>query len=357
MSVMRSSLSTTTRPTTPSLSSTALSLEAVPTFATSSKAGKACRTLATRQSWKPALPSSRLPTMTCRLRRTGSAPIKRTVRESHRGGSIGGKVLPRWASTPPMWLTRDHWSPLAAQDDLGDVPFSSSDRQVCLVGANLVIRKDLLEQFGGFRPDVQRVQDSVGSIEDRELQIRLWKAGLHGLYVPDLVVMSDVSANRLTKKYHRRWHRGHGHFYAMARLEESEPIASAGCSAYQVTSTNAWSSKLSGGLAVWRGAICTVRLRTETDLWFSAGFIGTRYREFATAGDRSHWAELSRFVKAVARRLITASGILRRPAFNRRPAASLSRMILAVSASPSNCTWPRTSRKIRPNEVSAAAGR
>ena len=80
----------------------------------------------------------------------------------------------------------------------------------------------LLEQFGGFRPDVQRVQDSVGSMEDHELQIRFWKAGRHGLYVPDLVVMSDVSVNRLMKKSHRRWHLGHGHFYAMARLEEWE---------------------------------------------------------------------------------------------------------------------------------------
>ena len=211
------------------------------------------------------------------------------------------------------WLTRDHWSPLAAQDH-GDVPFSSSGRQVCLVGANLAIRKDLLEQFGGFRPDVQRVQDSVGSMEDHELQIRFWKAGRHGLYVPELVVMSDVSADRLMKKYRRRWHLGHGHFYAMARLEEWEH------------SSVGWLFGVSSHIykrAVveafrWLGCVARGNLHGafthETNLWFSAGFIRTRYREFATAGDRSHWTELGRFVRAVVRRLISGQRHPRRPA-------------------------------------------
>ena len=230
--------------------------------------------------------------------------IKRTFENRPEVGWIGGKVLPRWASTPPTWLTRDHWSPLAAQDH-GDVPFSSSGRQVCLVGANLVIRKDLLEQFGGFRADVQRVQDSVGSMEDHELQIRLWKAGLQGLYVPDLVVMSDVSADRLMKKYHRRWHRGHGHFYAMARLEEWEHSSVGWLFG---VSSHIYKRAVVEALR-WLGCVARGNLHGafthETNLWFSAGFIGTRYREFATAGDRSHWTELTRFVRAVARRLIS----------------------------------------------------
>jgi glycosyltransferase involved in cell wall biosynthesis len=228
--------------------------------------------------------------------------IKRSFDSQSAVGWIGGKVLPRWVSTPPAWLTRDHWSPLAVQDH-GDVPFSSSDRQVCLIGANLAFRKDLLVQFGGFQPDVQRVQDSVGSMEDHELQIRLWKAGRQGLYVPDLIVMSDVSAERLTKQYHRRWHLGHGHFYAVARLEEWEH------------SNVGWLFGVSSHLykrfvidaLQWLG--CVGRgdpnraFTHETKLWFSAGFIRTRYREFASAGDRSHLAELRQFARALARRL------------------------------------------------------
>ena len=59
-------------------------------------------------------------------------------------------------------------------------------------------------------------------MEDHELQMRLWRANRKGLYVPELVVFSDVAADRLLKKYHRRWHFGHGRFYALARLEEFE---------------------------------------------------------------------------------------------------------------------------------------
>ena len=122
--------------------------------------------------------------------------IKRTFESHVDVGWIGGKVLPRWVSTPPSWLTRDHWSPLAVQDH-GDLPFSSSIARYACIGANLAFRKFLLEQFGGFQPNLQRVQDSVGSMEDHELQIRLWSAGRQGLYVPDLIVTSPVSAGRL----------------------------------------------------------------------------------------------------------------------------------------------------------------
>jgi hypothetical protein len=118
-------------------------------------------------------------------------------------------------------------------------------------------------------------------------------------------VMSDVSADRLMKKYHRRWHFGHGHFYARARLEEMEH------------SSVGWLFDVSSHIykrAVvdafrWLGCVARGNLNGafthETSLWFSAGFIGTRYREFARAADRSHWTELVRFVRAVARRLMS----------------------------------------------------
>ena len=35
---------------------------------------------------------------------------------------LGGKVLPDWGCTPPEWLTREHWAPLALVD-YGDQPF------------------------------------------------------------------------------------------------------------------------------------------------------------------------------------------------------------------------------------------
>ena len=35
--------------------------------------------------------------------------------------------------------------------------------------------------------------------------MRLWRAGKRGLYLPDMDVVVEVPADRLTKAYHRRW--------------------------------------------------------------------------------------------------------------------------------------------------------
>jgi glycosyltransferase involved in cell wall biosynthesis len=138
---------------------------------------------------------------------------------------IGGKVLPLWSSPPPPWLTPEFWPPLALLD-YGDEPIlADASTRRCLVGANLVVRRRAFEAFGLFSPSVQRVGDTIGSTEDHELQLRLWHAGLHGMYCPSLVVFAIVQPERLDRGYHRRWHAGHGRFYALmneATFEQSE---------------------------------------------------------------------------------------------------------------------------------------
>jgi hypothetical protein len=71
-----------------------------------------------------------------------------------------------------------------------------------------------------FKPDMGRIKDGVGSTEDHDLQLRIWRAGGQGLYVPSIVMISDIDPGRLTKAYHRRWHRGHGRHCAMMGLRE-----------------------------------------------------------------------------------------------------------------------------------------
>ena len=145
--------------------------------------------------------------------------IKRAMDEHPEVDFIGGKVLPRWTSAPPAWLTKRHWVPLAVVDH-GDEPFTVSlSRPWCMVGANLSIRKQALVKAGGFSPRFQRVKDSIGSTEDHEFQYRLWQEGRLGMYVPSVVVESDVQEDRLRKAYHRRWHAGHARFSAMMGTE------------------------------------------------------------------------------------------------------------------------------------------
>jgi glycosyltransferase involved in cell wall biosynthesis len=229
--------------------------------------------------------------------------IKRVFDEHPEAAWVGGKVLPCWPSAPPRWLTGDDWGPLALADH-GDLPFYTSDRrQTCLVGANLAVRLDVLAQCGGFAPRLQRVKDSIGSMEDHELQMRLWRANRKGLYVPELVVFSDLAADRLLKKYYRRWHFGHGRFYALARLEEYERSNVGwlfGVSAHVYR-------RAIGDAVGWLASVIRGNFRRaftyEKSIWFFLGFLSVHYKEFLEHGHATHVGELSRFGWVLTRRL------------------------------------------------------
>ena len=135
---------------------------------------------------------------------------------------IGGKVLPAWESDEPSWLTREGWAPLGAVD-YGPEPFeiSGPDPRSLLAG-NLAVRRVVFDRVGMFAPSLQRVKGSIGSLEDHELVTRLCRAGERGMYVPTLTAETRVERERLTKRYHRRWHHGHGRFYALLRDPEWE---------------------------------------------------------------------------------------------------------------------------------------
>ncbi len=190
---------------------------------------------------------------------------------------IGGKVLPRWEHKPPSWLTHPHWAPIAAVD-YGNRPFTiDSQNPLCLLTANLAIRTKIFNRFGGFSASVQRAGDSIGSLEDHEFIIRLIRGGVRGLYIPDLVVEAHVGSERLTKTYHRRWHTGHGHFYALMRDPEWERskfrLMGVPSHLYKDTATHAviWFSK------VLRGA--DTAFIHECHLRFFRGFFLARQRE------------------------------------------------------------------------------
>lgn len=135
---------------------------------------------------------------------------------------LGGKVIPRWPAEPPRWLTKANWSPLALLD-YGDRPFFvDSQKQLCLIGANFAFRRRAFENVGLFKTDFQRVKDGIGSLEDHEILLRLWRVGSRGLYLPELVVTAEIEPERMEKQYHRKWHASHGRFYAALHSEEVE---------------------------------------------------------------------------------------------------------------------------------------
>jgi glycosyltransferase involved in cell wall biosynthesis len=130
---------------------------------------------------------------------------------------VGGKVKPVWQQPPPSWLQEVGDAPLALVD-YGDHAFRiPQDRTVCLIGANVAVRRRAFERVGGFSTAVQRVRNGIGSVEDHEFQNRVLAGGASALYDPRMLVNAPVARERLMKQYHRAWHAGHGRFYAVMR--------------------------------------------------------------------------------------------------------------------------------------------
>lgn len=188
---------------------------------------------------------------------------------------VGGRVLPAWEGRRPHWLTRAHWAPLALQDHGDCRRVFDRHLPIGLIGANVAFRARVFDRVGVFSPDVQRVGDGVGSTEDHELLTRLYESGGRMLYTPRMLVRAIVQPDRYERRYHRRWHAGHGRFHALMR---SPGMEAARMSLFGVPShllrraasdAAAWFvSALHGD---WDGAFAA-----ELRLRFFSGFVRTR---------------------------------------------------------------------------------
>lgn len=222
---------------------------------------------------------------------------------------IGGLVLPHWMEPPPRWLTKAHWAPLALQDYGPEPIVTGRERAMCLVGANLAFRRRVFDRVGLFTPALGRIKDGIGSTEDHDMQLRIWRAGMHGLYAPPAVVTADVTPDRLLKPYHRRWHRGNGRHCAMMRLREFVPTDVGPVSEPQDLVTLFGSpafvyADLPRYGYLWLDALCR-----RDDTFFYANqlrhvwsYIRERYQIFASEGVRSTPAELVAFVRSYVRK-------------------------------------------------------
>jgi glycosyltransferase involved in cell wall biosynthesis len=225
------------------------------------------------------------------------ARIKETFDKYPEADCVGGKVLPEWETEPPRWLTREHWSPLALLDQ-GDSPRQiDANDPICLVGANFAFRREVFDRIGLFSPKLQRVENGIGSMEDHELLLRLWQANRLALYVPDIVVTADVQSERLTRQYHRKWHRGHGHFYALMREEGFERSVAR---LFDVPS-HLYKQALMNAAAWAKHRLLGEKdkaFSSEIHLCFFAGFFRTRREQFTASSGRGVLRELASFARS-----------------------------------------------------------
>ena len=238
------------------------------------------------------------------------ASIKRAFDDHPEVDFVGGKVLPHWESDPPAWLNSDHWSPLAILDH-GDAPFYvNTEKPYPLL--NKSFRREVFERTGLFRPEMGRIKDGIGSTEDHELQLRIYRQGGQGMYVPDIIMFTEVPANRLSKSYHRRWHKGHGKYCAMMNIgeiidkdgrllmEKQEGIRTLfGTPGFLYRELITESARFLE--ATLRGRV-SKSFQHENKIRYLISYIKKRYEEDAEKRQHSMMAEVGAFIKGSRRR-------------------------------------------------------
>lgn len=123
---------------------------------------------------------------------------------------VGGPCLPNFESSPPKWFDslkiysgQGWWIGSYSLIDLGDQ--LQEIRPGLVFGCNFGIRRNVLEQIGGFHPDAMPRED-IRFRGDGECAVSeaVGALGLRAIYHPKAAVGHLVSRSRLTPEY-LRW--------------------------------------------------------------------------------------------------------------------------------------------------------
>jgi glucosyl-dolichyl phosphate glucuronosyltransferase len=214
---------------------------------------------------------------------------------------LGGRVIPTWPSKVPDWVTRQQVAPFAL-GERGDAPIrvSAANAAPCLVGANFAFRRAVFDRIGLFDPAYVKSQD-------REIQMRLWRAGGVGLYEPALAIQVEIPAERLTKKYFRHWYSTYGAYHSRMRLLDSIDrngrLKDPGADAVRLFGVPAYLYR-EFVTSVARGLGALARFRTAAAFYWENRsrylftYIRERIRENAAVRTHSVLAEIWRFAGA-----------------------------------------------------------
>lgn len=140
------------------------------------------------------------------------------------GASFGaGRIVPGWEIHPPYWLQPALYGILAVPDNGTKrlLICRGENEHVMPIGANMAVRREVLDRVGGLRADVGKLGGTLRSGEDHEFYLRLLGHGCTGVYEPRALVRHFVPAARLERAYFRHWSYANGRI--VAGLERDYP--------------------------------------------------------------------------------------------------------------------------------------
>jgi len=138
-------------------------------------------------------------------------------------GVVGGRITPYWVdgTKPPKWFSdikpdselKIYFNGPLGTLDYGDKPFvidfsKEVHKNGHFYGANISIKKEFLDKYGYYDPKMTLGQDT-------EICLRLFKAGVKGMYEPKINVNHKVNAQKITPSFYYRW------FYLRGKFRES----------------------------------------------------------------------------------------------------------------------------------------
>lgn len=121
----------------------------------------------------------------------------------HTVSAAGGRILPRFESTPPMWMSKYTERAIAGTVDLGAHVIDFPEGKF-FGGGNHGFRRAIIEQYGGYDPALGRTGSVLLAGEEKDFYIRLKAGGERVVYLPDAVIYHLINPERLTRDYFTR---------------------------------------------------------------------------------------------------------------------------------------------------------
>jgi glycosyltransferase involved in cell wall biosynthesis/MoaA/NifB/PqqE/SkfB family radical SAM enzyme len=121
-----------------------------------------------------------------------------------RAAVIGGRVLPRWISTRPAWLSDALLGHLSIVDWGGSLRELPADKW--LAGCNIAFDRQALIDVGGFSRALGRTGSGLSLLSNEETEVmdRMNAIGRVSMYCPEAVVEHVIDPARLTRNWFRR---------------------------------------------------------------------------------------------------------------------------------------------------------
>lgn len=125
--------------------------------------------------------------------------LENNLAEYPDAAAFGGRIDPLFESgTPPEWLCKWTMSWVSAIDK-GDRVILFNDKYP--IGANMGFRRQTLEQCGSFSTKLGRSGKNLMGGEEKDIFLRVRRAGLNIYYFPDVRVRHIIPAHRTTREY------------------------------------------------------------------------------------------------------------------------------------------------------------